>query len=277
MMITIHLQELSKKLFPVKETIDFATGFPKLDETTRGLHRGDLYLICGHKGVGKTAFMAQVINSILGMERSVHAVSVFSIDLSAEQLTERFISNLSKVSIENIKLRKLSPYEKEVLVPEANVKLARYSLYIDDSAIIDIHMLQERIYLLHGRGNADVVFIDNLQLIDNPYVTYSVDQLYSFAQALKNIALNLNIPIVLLSSINENEEGELKRPTLYDITEQRINVKHPDVVLCLYRPEHYKYEFGETELIIMKNAWGPLTTINLIADLSTQSFKEQSL
>lgn len=277
MMVSKHLDQLQKKLRSTPSTPGIFTGIASLDKVIGGLRSGCLYLICGDRQVGKTAFAAQMVNSIVMIEKECHGVALFSLDLLGDQMTERLLSNLSGVGIREITLGQLSKYQLEVILEEARVRLERSLLYIDDSAMLDHRRVVDRIYLFYVCQQVDVVFIDKLKVLDNPNETCSAAEVSQFMKELKDIALKLNISIVLLADYDEHVEGEPKIPQLHDLSEQRLDVESADVVLYLYRPEYYQKEWGETDLIVLKNDSGFLGTIKLIADLSTQKFKEQLL
>lgn len=212
------------------------SGFSLLDRITSGWQNSDLILVAARPGAGKSAFML----SIARYAAREIPVAIFSLEMSAKQLAERLIS--SDNSIENDKIRSglLSEVEWQRIGSDPN-KLAAAKLYIDDTPSISVNELRSKCIRLKQDKDLKMIIIDYLQLMRGDQGGNREQEIASISRALKNLAKELNVPVIALSQLSRAVEQRAdKRPMLSDLRESGSLEQDPDMVIFLYRPEYYK-------------------------------------
>lgn len=213
-----------------------ASGFSLLDRITSGWQNSDLILIAARPGAGKSAMML----SIARYAARTIPVAIFSLEMSAIQLAERLIS--SDNSIENDKIRSglLSEIEWQRIGSDPN-KLSAAQLYIDDTPSISVNELRSKCMRLKQDKGLKMIIIDYLQLMKGDQGGNREQEIASISRALKNLAKELNVPVIALSQLSRAVEQRAdKRPMLSDLRESGSLEQDPDMVIFLYRPEYYK-------------------------------------
>ena len=285
-----------------------ATGLIDLDELLGGLHRSDLVILAGRPGMGKTALAtnigfhaAQRFRESGGTEGAV--VGFFSLEMSAEQLATRILSERSRVGSENIRRGRLSNEDFEEVV-RASAELSALPFYIDDTPAISVGQVRTRARRLKRQQELGLVVVDYLQLM-RPTIGASpenrVQEISDITRGLKAIAKELNVPVLALSQLSRAvEQREDKRPQLADLRESGTIEQDADVVTFVYREEYYlakaeptqradetdekfheRYErwqqrmsraYGIAEAIIAKQRHGPTGKVHLSFDGATTKF-----
>lgn len=235
------------------ETNGLKSGIGKFDKVTNGLQNGDLIILAGRPSMGKTAI---AIHMAMEIARNNKHVLIFSLEMTAVQLGNRMLLNESDIPINLFKTGALySQHENSIRITAGNI--GKRSITIADTP--GIPMMHIRNIALRQQRNVgvDVIFIDYLQLIQsgNSLLSRHMD-LSQITKACKNLAKELNIPVVLLSQLNRNVEARTdKRPMLADLRESGAIEEDADIVGFLYREEYYNRnsEFkNEGEIIISK-------------------------
>lgn len=249
------------------------TGFRELDKLTSGWQRSDMIVIAARPAMGKTAF-------VLSMARNTAVdygmgVAIFSLEMSSVQLVKRLISSESRISAE--KLRKGDLREDEFIQLHARInKLSTAPIYIDDTPGISVFDLRAKCRRLKMMHNIELIIIDYLQLMTaggNKGVGNREQEISTISRSIKEIAKELNVPIVALSQLSRSVEsrGGDKRPLLSDLRESGAIEQDADIVSFIYRPEYYgliENESGESnagvgEIIVAKHRNGALDTVRL--------------
>lgn len=272
MTINEHLHTIFERIHGTRLTKVF-TGFSSLDTITGGFQQKQLYLLCSREEVAITALMSYWINFVLRQDFFSKVVT-FSIRLSGELLTERLISQLSRVPLLKITEGILTDEEWNQIHDKGIIELKTKLLYIDDSGFIDIDRIEERIIFLHNTNNADIIFIDNLQLIANTSMRTTVkEHLDYLLNRLKKLAVIEEIPIVVLARFKKEEECKNIIPSLTELLENDLVEKHADAIMTLWVPDCFTKE--KMQLSVLKNNKGSLGEIGLIFETGTQNFKEE--
>ncbi|MGL5317524.1 MAG: DnaB-like helicase C-terminal domain-containing protein, partial [Bacteroidales bacterium] len=235
------------------QTNGMMTGIGDLDDITNGLQNGDLNILAGRPSMGKTAI---AIHMAMTMARSNNHVLIFSLEMTAVQLGNRMLLNESDIPIKHFKAGTLySLQENEMRKTAENISTR--SITIVD--IPGINMAQIRNIALRQQRNVgvNVIFIDYLQLIQSGSNILSRHMdLSQITKACKNLAKELEIPVVLLSQLNRKvEERADKRPVLSDLRESGAIEEDADIVGLLYREEYYYRNTemkNEGEIILSK-------------------------
>jgi replicative DNA helicase len=269
-----------------------STGLVDLDKKLGGLHKSDLLILAGRPSMGKTALATNIAFNIAkayrkgrlpdGTEGAVNGgvVGFFSLEMSAEQLAARILSEASEVPSEQIRRGDMTEGEFRRFVDAAK-QLEACPLYIDDTAALPISQLAARARRLkrtHG--------LDYLQLVRPATAKDSrVNEVSEITQGLKAIAKELDIPVVALSQLSRQVESrEDKRPQLSDLRESGSIEQDADVVMFVFREEYYKERekpgdhemdkmatwqaemerlHGKAEVVIGKQRHGPIGTVDL--------------
>lgn len=250
------------------------TGFRKLDELTSGWQRSDMIVIAARPAMGKTAF-------VLSMARNTAVdfnmgVAVFSLEMSSVQLVKRLISSESRISAEKLRKGKLEEHEFQQLYTRIT-KLSTAPIYIDDTPGLSVFDLRAKCRRLKMQYDIQMVIIDYLQLMSagggGKGPGNREQEISTISRSIKEIAKELNIPIIALSQLSRSVEtrGGDKRPMLSDLRESGAIEQDADIVGFLYRPEYYglmqdedgSSNQGVGEVIIAKHRNGALDAVRL--------------
>ncbi len=241
-----------------------SSGFKKLDEITSGMQNGDLIILAARPSMGKTSL---ALNIATNAALNGITVGVFSLEMSAEQLTLRLLSTESNISLHKIRNATISSDEWIELTSVA-AKLANYKLFIDDTPALSIMDLRAKARKLKVDHNLQLLVIDYLQLLHSTKKHENRHQEVSeISRALKGLAKELKIPIVALSQLSRAVDARMdKRPMLSDLRESGAIEQDADLIMFLYRDVVYNQDTENpsmAELIIGKQRNGPTGTLYL--------------
>lgn len=274
-----------------------STGLKDLDKKMGGLHPSDLIILAGRPSMGKTSLATNIAFNIAkafkrgikpdGTEGTIDGgvVGFYSLEMSAEQLAARILSEAAEVPSEQIRKGDMTEAEFRRFV-EAAKSLESCPLYIDDTPALPISQLAARARRLKRTHGLDVLIIDYLQLVRPASAKDSrVNEVSEITQGMKAIAKELNIPVIALSQLSRQVENrEDKRPQLSDLRESGSIEQDADVVMFVYREEYYKERekpgdhdlekmakwqeemerlHGKAEVILGKQRHGPIGSVEL--------------
>lgn len=261
------LKETFKRLADVSNQVQGVTGVPtgfsKFDEMTSGMQRGDLLILAARPSMGKTAL---ALNMVTNAWRTGHAVGIFSLEMSAEQLVLRMLSSEARIPHQRIRTASIAS-EEWVELTNTAAQLAESKIFIDDSASISIMELRAKARRLKSKANIQLLVIDYLQLINSGQRHENRTQEISMiSRALKSLAKELDIPVLALSQLSRSLESRVdKRPGLSDLRESGAIEQDGDVIFFVYRDVVYNQD-TETpdgaEIIIGKQRNGPIGTVH---------------
>jgi replicative DNA helicase len=233
-----------------------ATSFEDLDRMLGGLHPSDLIILAGRPSMGKTALATNIAFNIAKARLAAHrsgdfenqpnkggTVAFFSLEMSAEQLATRLLSDAAEIESDRIRRGKISKQEYERLADEA-VNLQQLPLHIDETGAIGIAQLQARARRLQRTPGVglDCIVVDYLQLVTSSSRKSDgrVQEVSEITQGLKALAKDLKVPVIALSQLSRQVENrEDKRPQLSDLRESGSIEQDADVVLFVYRESYY--------------------------------------
>ncbi|MEQ3710606.1 MAG: replicative DNA helicase [Tateyamaria sp.] len=272
-----------------------STGLTDMDKKLGGLHSSDLLILAGRPSMGKTSLATNIAFNIAksykrglkpdGTEGSIQGgvVGFFSLEMSAEQLAARILSEASEVPSEQIRRGDMTEGEFRRFVDAAK-QLEACPLFIDDTPAIPIAQLAARSRRLKRMHGLDVLIVDYLQLVRGG-AENRVQEIAEISMGLKAIAKELAIPVIALSQLSRQVENrEDKRPQLSDLRESGSIEQDADVVMFVFREEYYKERekpgdhdleamgkwqeemerlHGRAEVIIGKQRHGPIGTVDL--------------
>ena len=251
------------------------SGFSALDRVTSGWQPSDLIIIAARPAMGKTAFVVSALrNAAVDFNKPV---AIFSLEMSAVQLVNRMISAEAELESEKIKKGNLADYEWEQLVHKTT-RLNKAPIFIDDTPALSVLELRAKCRRLKAQHDIQMIIIDYLQLMSGDTSKSGgkgnrEQEIASISRALKQLAKELNCPVIALSQLSRAVEtrGGDKRPQLSDLRESGSIEQDADMVMFLYRPEYYGILQGENgeplqgvgEVIIAKHRNGSLDTVQL--------------
>jgi replicative DNA helicase len=268
------------------------TGFDRLDRKCAGLHKGDLYIVAGRPGMGKTAFVLNIAVNVasprrvattdpgdpLGsgdIEQPGWGVGFFSLEMPREQLASRLLGVEARVDVSRIRSGNIR-HEDWNKLTDAAARVGRLPLWLDDTPALSLLDLRAKIRRLKAeisRKSGDgptaeglgLVVIDYLQLMQGRRDAGSREQEISeLSRGLKQLAKEMEVPVIALSQLNRSVETRTtkdgKRPQLSDLRESGAIEQDADTILFIYRDEYYNQdstERGVAEIIISKQRNGP--------------------
>jgi replicative DNA helicase len=247
-----------------------SSGFYHLDSLTQGFQKSDLIIIAGRPSMGKTAFS---LNITLNIIKHYHLpVLFFSLEMSKEQLIYRLLANETNINQMRLRTGKLSKNEWLKVITKIK-ELSISPLFLDDTPNLSIADIRSKIKtILFEQNQIGLVIIDYLQLMQNSTFSTNnrVQELSYITRALKSIAREFKVPLIVLSQLSRNVETRInKRPILSDLRESGSIEQDADLVLMLYRENYYNLEKKDdsistrVELIIAKHRNGPTGIIEL--------------
>jgi len=261
------------------------SGFSQLDQMTAGFQSSDLIIIAARPAMGKTAFVLTLARN--AAVRFKIPVAFFSLEMSATQLVQRLISAEAEVPQEQIRIGNLSDEEWR-RITNRNNELSKANLIIDDSPSMTIMELRAKCRRLKSEKDIGMVVIDYLQLMrgsmNNKNGTRE-QEISNISRSLKELAKELNIPVIALSQLNRSvetrKEGD-KEPQLSDLRESGSIEQDADVVMMIHRPEYYKQLTDEegnstqglAKILIRKQRNGPTGEAKLYFNGQFARFQE---
>jgi replicative DNA helicase len=282
---------------PIKETLEGAferidnlskhktglrgvsTGFSDLDNILAGFQKSDLIILAARPSLGKSALALNFAANI-GISQKL-PIGIFSLEMSKDQIVDRLIASISGVDLWRLRTGRLSSegedndFEK---IQQALGILSEIPIYLDDSfssTVLQMKAMSRRLQADKGLG---IVIIDYLQLMEPlDYKANPVQQVSENSRALKGLAKELNIPVLVVSQLSRAVEQRSPHiPRLSDLRQSGTIEQDADVVMFIYREDHYKKETPRkniADLIIAKHRNGPVGGIELYFDERRVSFK----
>jgi replicative DNA helicase len=253
-----------------------STGLVALDNVLSGLHPG-LTLLAARPSMGKTAMALNL--TVSALEKQV-PVAFFSLEMSADQLTDRMASSLAKVNAWNIKTGDLSSKDWGRLESDALDFLHDSPLFVSDKAGVSISKITAQARRLKSKQpNLGLVVIDYLQLIRQPKAESMEQSVSQVSSALKVLSRDLDVPVLCLAQLNRGcEQRTNKRPMLSDLRGSGSLEQDADVVMFLYRHHYYdeRADPSDAEILVTKHRSGPTGTVNVDWNATNQKFEDKS-
>lgn len=240
------------------------TGFKDIDEKTSGLQNSDFIVIAARPSMGKTSLSLNIAEHVAVVEKL--PVGIFSLEMSKEQLVLRMLCSLAQVNAHKVRTGFLSQEDFDRLVTAAG-KLAEAPIYIDDTPGISVLEIRAKSRRLKMRNDVRMIIVDYLQLMQSTRRAENRQQEISeISRALKALARELDVPVVVLSQLNRAVESRTDhRPQLSDLRESGAIEQDADVVVMLLRREYYDREDspGTADLMVAKQRNGPTGDLKL--------------
>jgi replicative DNA helicase len=251
-----------------------STGFRELDALLGGFQKSDLIILAARPAVGKTSLALDMIRHASLSEKK--NILFFSLEMSKIQIMDRLLGTISGIPFWEIRTNKLND-EKVVKLANTMGQLAEANIYIDDQAGQHINQIRTKARRLAMEHGVDIIFIDYLQLMHGNSKESRTLEVSEISQGLKNLAKELDIPVVALSQLSRAiEQRQSRRPQLSDLRESGSIEQDADVVLFIDREETWNPDTerkGMGQLVLAKHRNGPTGDLELAFVKEIASFR----
>lgn len=285
--VTNILVGVLKQIENRKNSKDGMTGIPSgfavLDRVTNGWPKGSFTIVGGRPAMGKSAFLIEMARRVaVDFDKPI---AYFSLELTAEQVTERLIGSVAGLDAKELRSGNLSMKSWNKLHERVS-RLSDSTYFIDDTPGLTLFDFRDKCRRLKARSNIELVVVDYLQLMKFSGARFNnrERELGEICKGIKNIARELDIAIVASSQLSRAVEtrGGDKRPMLSDLRESGSLEQDADQVLFLYRAEYYGIDEdwdgrstnGIAEVIVSKNRFGQTGMAKLRFQDQTASFSD---
>ncbi len=255
------------------------SGFPDLDNLLAGFQKSDLIIIAARPSIGKTSLALDLARQI-SVARKV-PVGIFSLEMSSDQLIDRMLSAQSEVDLWRLRTGRLKSDEDDddfQRIGEAMGILSEAPIFIDDAGSSNVMEMRTMARRLQAEHNVGLIIIDYLQLMEGRSGSDNrVHEISEISRALKQLAREINIPIIALSQLSRAVESRSPQiPKLSDLRESGSIEQDADIVMFLYREDREKPDTANKNIVevhIAKHRNGPIGKISLFFNETTTSFK----
>ncbi len=240
--------------------IGVPTGFADLDEILGGLQRSDLIILAARPSAGKTSLALTIAYNSAVREDGGIPVGLFSLEMSREQLVQRFLAMETQIDSQRLRQGRLNDEEFQ-RVSESMGRLSEAPIFIDDTPGIQVSELRSKARRLHAEQEVELIVVDYLQLMQGRRTENRVQEISEISRSLKALARELDVPVVALSQLSRSVEHRTPHiPVLADLRESGSIEQDADVVMFIYREEMYDPETekqGIAEIHVAKHRNGP--------------------
>ncbi len=246
------------------------TGFFALDELLGGLQRSDMIVLGARPSLGKSSLALSIARNA-AVEQKAH-VAIFSLEMSQEQLVQRFLSSEAEVDSKKVRLGHYNEIEEKQIMEAAGI-LSEAPIYVDDSPSLRVVEMRSKVRRLHYESGIDLIIVDYLQLIrGDGRGENKVQEFTEISRSLKALARELDTPVIAVSQLSRAVELRTPHtPLLSDLRETGSIEQDADIVLFIYRDDVYytkdewekhnpdkPYPRGIANIIVAKHRNGPI-------------------
>jgi replicative DNA helicase len=264
-----NFDRLNKILTDGKRVTGLATGYANLDNETSGLQPSELIILAARPSMGKTALALNIAENVAVRNRL--PVAIFSLEMSKESLLVRMLASEARIDAHKFRTGHMGRDDWGKIVTTLNV-LSDAPLWVDDSASSTVMEMGAKARRLKRDRGLSLVLVDYLQLVvptSTGRQSNRQEEVSGMSRALKALAKELQVPVVVLSQLTRAPEREERKPQLSDLRESGAIEQDADMVLFINRPNFYKTDLPEedrakAELIIAKQRNGPTGNLNFV-------------
>lgn len=254
------------------------SGFPALDRITHGFAKGEVIVVAARPGLGKSAWLANVASNMLNHPDGPIPVLIYTMEMEAKKIANRMLFAEAQVPLGIVyEPQKITLAEKTAL-QVAKKKLTGLPCIIDATSAMDVNELYVRAKRAKHKHNIGAIGVDYLQLMKDRLLKSNskTEEVESISNKLKQIAMELQVPIIVLSQLNrniENREADSRRPQLSDLKASGAIEQDADVVMFIHRPEAIGTNVGNsnipasskeiTDLIVAKHRNGMVGEVRM--------------
>ena len=256
-------EELTKRFEQKEAVTGVTTGYNRLDQMTAGLQPSDLIIVAARPSMGKTALALNIAENI-GVRQEL-PVAIFSLEMGADQLTQRLIASVGRLDSQRLRKGALNDEEWDKFTAAVSI-LEKKPIHIDDTGNMTVTSLSTRARrLMNQTGPLGLIVVDYLQLMVGKGENRTTI-LSDISRGLKSLAKELHCPIVALSQLSRSVESRTDhRPMMSDLRESGAIEQDADVILFIYRDVRYNPDADKNaaEVIVAKQRNGPVGTLRM--------------
>ncbi len=279
----VHVSKLLEQAYEKAEDADknkdkvqgIKSGYKLLDSILGGFQRSDLVILAARPSVGKTSLALDMARHMATREKK--NVGFFSLEMSNMQLMDRILAMQVNANLWDLRMGRL-PDEAFERLADAMGVLSESGLYIDDTPGLHIMEMRTKARRIMAEHKLDIIMVDYLQLMQGRTRDNRVQEVSEISMFLKNLARELDIPVLALSQLSRAVESRTTRiPQLSDLRESGSLEQDADVVMFIHREELYNPETdrkGVADLIISKHRNGPTGQVELYFVKEQARFRE---
>jgi replicative DNA helicase len=263
---------ITKMMMKKGELTGVSSGFKDLDALLWGFQRQEMIILAARPSMGKTSLALNFAEAAAMPAKAGQApagVLIFSLEMGASQLALRMLCSRARVNMKLLRDGLLSKNgDEQNRLLQAADEFSKAPIFIDDSSALSIMQLRAKARRIHGRHPLGFIMVDYLQLLSptDPRVPRE-QQVAEASRGLKQLAKELDVPVLVLSQLNRSSEKETRTPRLSDLRESGSIEQDADVVLMLARPrdadEKFQVAADSAELIVAKQRNGPVGELKL--------------
>src|SRR5260221_7756316 len=272
-----NFERLEKIFREGKSVTGIPTGYTELDKLTSGLQASELIILASRPSQGKTALALNLAENIA--IRAGSPVAIFSLEMSKESLLQRLVASVAQIDAHKFRTGHLSREDWRRMT-EALGTISSSPIWVDDAGSISVLEIGAKARRLKRDKGLSLLIVDYLQLITaRGRFGNRQEEVASISRALKGLAKELQIPVLVLSQLTRAAERDESGPQLSDLRESGAIEQDADVVMFIYRPHFFKAgatpeEREETELRIAKQRNGPTDTVRFVFRSRLTRFEE---
>lgn len=256
------------------------TGYTDLNNILAGFQKSDLIILAARPSIGKTTLALDFARKIAVKEKI--GVGIFSLEMGSDQLIDRMLAAESGVDLWRLRTGRLKTADGDndfQRIGEAMGVLSEAPIFIDDAGsanIMEIRTMARRLQMEHNVG---LIIVDYLQLMEGRSTggDNRVNEISEISRSLKQLARELNVPVIALSQLSRNVESRSPQiPKLSDLRESGSIEQDADIVMFLYREDREKPDTANKNIVevhIAKHRNGPVGKMSLYFDEASTTFK----
>ncbi|MDH3248761.1 MAG: replicative DNA helicase [Acidimicrobiia bacterium] len=245
------------------EVTGLSTGFRDLDKKLTGLHPANLVIIAARPAMGKSAL---ALNIATNVAMGGDPVAVFTLEMSREEVASRMLCATARIDSMKVRTGQIGDNAWPRLTDAAG-RLYDAPVFVDDSPMVTVTDIRAKCRRLKRKHGLSLVVVDYLQLMQGSNRENRQQEIAEISRNLKNLARELEVPVMALSQLNRNlESREDKRPRLGDLRESGSLEQDADIVMFIYRDEYYNEQTdkrGIAEVVIAKHRAGSTGPIDM--------------
>lgn len=258
------------------------SGFDCIDEKTNGFQKKELSLVAARAGRGKTSLLINMLRRVCDPNSGTGGLSAafFALEMSVTDVNLNLLCSIARVDTREARSGNLPPGHVAAIYDAAQL-IESWKIHYHERARLTVQDVRARLRMLKSEGGCDIAFVDYLQLMSSPSDRRNRprhEEVAEVSRGLKEIAMDLDMPIVAAAQLNRNAEGN--RPQLSDLRESGSLEQDAALVLAIHQEDENtkrETEFiqtGAVDLLILKNRFGPVGDVRLIYDKTTCNFRE---
>jgi replicative DNA helicase len=253
------------------------TGFQGIDNLLAGFQRSDLIILAARPSVGKTTLALDIARQTAVKYGT--PVGIFSLEMSSQQLVDRMLAAEARVNAWKLRTGKIDTDEEFERIRDAMERLSKAPIYIDDQPANNALIMRSVARRLKREKGIGLIIVDYLQLMAPTSARHAdsmVQQVTEISRSLKQLAREIDVPVVALSQLSRAVEQRRGKPRLSDLRDSGSIEQDADVVMFIHREDKMNDNGAEktniAEIMIEKHRNGPVGSVNLYFDEKRSTF-----